>query len=128
MIDLTQSGCVSFSRDVKAESREVHLFQKSSFLYDVCNCFHLHTFSFVDILEGIKFSRLLMLDNADLRKDRKMFVDEELSTTNRIPTFPKAPFPTLFNRIKWKRFTSPSKSTGYRTSIEVRGCKMSVGH
>lgn len=32
-----------------------------------------------------------------------------------LPTLPKAPLPTLRRRTKWKRFTSPSKSMGWRS-------------
>lgn len=44
-----------------------YLFQQPSLLDDVRDRLHLHTFRFVDVLEGVQISRLLMLNYADLR-------------------------------------------------------------
>ena len=50
------------------KTAQAHLLKQSALLYDICHCFHLHTFGFVDVLECVQFARLLVLDDADLER------------------------------------------------------------
>lgn len=45
------------------------LFEESSLLDDIRNCFLLDATSLVDVFEGIEILRLLVLNDPDLRKD-----------------------------------------------------------
>jgi hypothetical protein len=96
--------------------RSTNLFEQAAFLNDVGDGLHLDAFGFVDVLESIELLCLLVLDNADLGECR-------ISVGGGKPvgfgsgegsTLPKAPLPTLLRRRKWKRFASPSKSTGWK--------------
>ena len=51
--------------------RAAHLLQQSALLNDVGDGLHLHTFGLVDILEGVKITGLLVLDDSDLRYRQK---------------------------------------------------------
>jgi hypothetical protein len=46
-----------------------NLLQQPSLLNNVRNSFHLDAFYFVDVLEGVQLSSLLMLHYADLEQD-----------------------------------------------------------
>lgn len=45
-----------------------HLLKQPPFLDNVRNSLHLYTLGFINILESVKFTRLLVLDHADLLK------------------------------------------------------------
>ena len=51
--------------------RAAYLLQQSALLNDVGDGLHLHTLGLVDILEGVKITGLLVLDDSDLRCRQK---------------------------------------------------------
>lgn len=88
------------------------LFQETAFLHDVGDGLHLDAFGLVDVLEGVEFTALLVLDDSDL--ERRTVSEERRERESGKRTFPKAPLPTQRRRTKWNRLTSPSKSMGCR--------------
>ena len=93
-----------------------YLFQQPALLDDVGDCLHLHALRLVDVLEGIEVASLLVLDNSNLDWDvvgaGASEVVDLAGPSGEKRTLPNAPFPTHRRRMKWKRFTSPSKSMG----------------
>ena len=53
-----------------------YLFQQSTLLDDVRDCFHLDTLCLVDILERIELSCLLVLDHPDLDGEIRPWVKQ----------------------------------------------------
>jgi len=46
--------------------RTMDLFEETTLLDNVGDCFHLYTLCFIDVLESVEVFGLLVLDNADL--------------------------------------------------------------
>jgi hypothetical protein len=84
------------------------LFQQPPFLNYIAHGLLTNATGLIDVFKSIQFFRALMLDDPHLKL--QMRTSDICAAMGR--TLPKAPFPTARWRSKWKRLTSPSKSTG----------------
>ena len=55
---------------------EADLFQQAALLNDIGNGLHLDAFRLVDVFESIQLAALLVLDDSDLRNERRCDVNQ----------------------------------------------------
>jgi hypothetical protein len=80
-----------------------YLREEMTLLDDISNSLLSYTSSFVDVLESVKFTRALVLDDPHLEKDDERLLDTGCSKLRAsvITTLPNAPLPTARWRSKW---------------------------